>query len=230
MFKIALNRTLAQLTDSRFQKVLFISIVLSVLALALTGVLIATLWPADWTTGIDIIDGLGLGAVMVILSYFLFPSIAVMIMGVQLEAIIDAVEDRYYPDHKGRIKPSIGDAVLSGLGLLGATIALNLLAVIPYLLLLFITGGVGTLGLAVLLNGYLIGREYFQMVAERFASRKAVTSLRKARRGDWLPAGLLIAAGFLVPVINILAPIAGIAFMTHIFHQIRLHEGTTRTT
>jgi hypothetical protein len=68
-------------------------------------------------------------------------------------------------------------------------------------------------------NGYLLGREYFEVVALRrldAAARGSVPPLRSAglpRGFDW---GLLA-----VPVVNLVAPLIATAFMLHVFEALR---------
>ena len=67
-------------------------------------------------------------------------------------------------------------------------------------------------------SGYLIAREYFETVALRrmdeFDAKKAVS--------DNLPtlwvAGIVVALGLTVPVLNLIAPLVGAAAFTHLFH------------
>ena len=92
---------------------------------------------------------------------------------------------------------------------------LNLLALPLYLLLMFLppTG----LILFYCLNGYLLSREYFELVGGRHLD---LAGLRKARKKNtWaiFPAGVLIALMLTVPILNLLAPLVATAAMVHIF-------------
>jgi len=224
MLQTAIRHTLNQIFDPRFRMVLLTSLLLSLCALIATGAGFYYLWPQNWTTGWAWLDGIGYSAAMLLISYFVFPGLATLFVALQVDRIVDAVEDRYYPDHRASRDISITDGMISALSLLGTAVLVNLLALVPYLLLMVLTSGLGTLLLAVLINGYLLGREYFETVALRHGQRKHVGPLRKGTRGDWLPAGWCIAALFLVPFINIIAPIAGVAVMTHIFHGLRAQQ------
>ena len=66
------------------------------------------------------------------------------------------------------------------------------------------------------LNGYLLGREYFELVAHQ---RLALGEARQQRRGQrgrlWL-AGAAIAVMLMIPVFNLVAPVVAIAFMVHL--------------
>lgn len=68
-----------------------------------------------------------------------------------------------------------------------------------------------------LVNGYLLGREYFDMVALRHMSWEAARKLREANKGYVWRAGALVAFLFTLPFVNLVAPVFGIAVMTHTF-------------
>lgn len=221
MLQYALRKTLGQLGDPDFRRVLLMSLILSAAALLLVFGALYWLWPVGWVTGIDIIDSAGFAVIIALLSYFLFPGLATVAIGFQVERIVDAVERKHYPAARGQRSVPVGEAVLSGLSLTAAALLINLAALVPYLLLLVFTGGLATLALALLLNGYLLGREYLEAAAGRHAPRRAVRDFRRRFRADWLPAGLLVAGLFMIPFVNIVAPIIGVALMTHVFHSLR---------
>ena len=72
-----------------------------------------------------------------------------------------------------------------------------------------------------LVNGYLVGREYFDMIASRHLDPAAARALRKSYRGRVYVAGLVLAVLFTVPVVNLFAPMLGAAAMVHLFHSLR---------
>ena len=69
-------------------------------------------------------------------------------------------------------------------------------------------------------NGYLLGREYFQTVAARRMTRAEAKALRKAHRGKIWLAGTLMAAPLSLPFVNLVIPVLGVATFTHLFHRI----------
>ena len=70
------------------------------------------------------------------------------------------------------------------------------------------------------LNGYLLGREYFELAALRRMDAHAVRSLR--RRFGWrmFASGVLITLLLSLPVVNWLMPMVAIAFMVHHIEEI----------
>ncbi|NHX27910.1 hypothetical protein HA397_28620, partial [Escherichia coli] len=71
-----------------------------------------------------------------------------------------------------------------------------------------------------LVNGYLLGREYFPMVAMRRMGRIEAPQFRRKNRGQVWLAGTLMAIPLSVPLINLLIPILGAATFTHLFHRL----------
>jgi len=220
------SRAVAQMGDPRFQKVLVIGVVSAALSFAAIMAGLLALVPmipdmgvgwADWT--VDVLADLGAIVLTVIAAYVFFPAIATFFMGFFLDDIVAAVEARHYPQVTARRGASLADEVLLGLKFALFAIALNLLILPLYLVLLI--SGVGapvTAALFLLINGMLIGREFFEMVAVRHLPRGQVRRLRLARSGEAYRTGLAIAALFLIPFVNLIAPVLGAAMMTHTVH------------
>jgi uncharacterized protein involved in cysteine biosynthesis len=101
-------------------------------------------------------------------------------------------------------------------------LALNLLVLPLYLL----PGANAILYLG--LNGYLLGREYFEQVAQRRLDWRAVAQLRRSARARLWGAGVCIAALLTVPVLNLIAPVIATCFMVHLFEGLRQRAGAAR--
>ena len=71
-----------------------------------------------------------------------------------------------------------------------------------------------------LLNGYLVSREYFELVALRRMDPMAVRAMRQRSRGKVLLAGILLTFLLTIPIINFLTPIIATAFMVHVFYSL----------
>ena len=98
-------------------------------------------------------------------------------------------------------------------------IGVNLLALIPYLIFLIFFGPLALL-VAYAVNGYLLGREYFELVGARRMAPKDVANLRsKNGNRTWL-AGSLMAAALSIPIMNLIIPVLGVATITHQFHRL----------
>ena len=70
------------------------------------------------------------------------------------------------------------------------------------------------------LNAYLLGREYFEMLALRRLDPRSAQRLRHAHRLRCLIAGLVIAGLLTLPVVNLVAPLLAAAFMVHLMTAI----------
>ena|SRR5579871_1942876 len=96
--------------------------------------------------------------------------------------------------------------------------ALSFLVSVVVLALTLLTG-IGLLSFFAL-NGYLLGREYFELAAMRRMPRGAARLLREDHGLQVFLAGVVIACFVAVPVLNLLTPLFATAFMTRVFRRI----------
>ena len=160
------------------------------------------------------IEWLG-GLALVVGSVFLIPPATSLIAGLYLDDIAAQVERTYYPgDPPGH---ELGTAMAVGMSLrfFFVILAVNLLA-----LFLLLVPGVNLIAFYVG-NGYLLGREYFEMVAMRHLPPEAAQSLRKANRVTVLLCGFVIAGLASVPILNLTTPLFATAFMVHMYKTVR---------
>jgi CysZ protein len=125
------------------------------------------------------------------------------------------VEDRHYPDLPPVPRQSLVQTFIDTANFFGVLIAANLLAVLAY-------GFAGPAAPLVFwaLNGYLLGREYFQLAAMRRLGRAGAKALRKRHFFQVWMAGILMAVPLSVPLVNFLVPVLGAATFTHLFHRV----------
>jgi uncharacterized protein involved in cysteine biosynthesis len=131
-------------------------------------------------------------------------------LGLFSESVVEAVERRYYPGLPAAPGMSLGAQVSTGGRFLLVALPLNLIALPLYL----IPGA--NLPVYLALNGYLLGREYFELVAGQRLPSSEMALLRREHRGRLWLAGVLIAAMLMVPGFNLVAPVVAIAFMVHL--------------
>lgn len=226
MIFAAFGRALAQVTDTAFLRVLLLGIGLT-LAL-LVGITLLFVWGLNavlpdtfslpWIGEIAWVDNvlsIGFVALMLVLSVFLMVPVASAFTGIFLDDVAAAVEARYYP-HLPDVTPvPLGETLRDSLGFLGLIVGVNLLALGFYV---FAGPFVPLLFWAV--NGFLLGREYFQLVAMRRLGRQGAVAARKRHRGTIWAAGALMAAPLSIPIVNLFVPILGAATFTHIFHAL----------
>ncbi len=112
-----------------------------------------------------------------------------------------------------------------GLKLAGLSLLANLLA-LPFLIVFFPLYVVIVYGI----NGYLLGREYFEMAALRRLSRAEARDAFAQNRGRFVGAGVVIAFLSTLPIVNLIAPIIATAFMVHLFESVVNHVPVRGTT
>ncbi len=144
-------------------------------------------------------------------SWLLFRAVAIAVVGLFADGIVAEVEGRRYPGAATRAVPvSLGRSLRLGLVSVARLIAVNLVALPLYIPLLFTAVGAPLLAFAI--NAALLGRDLEAMVLARHPGHPRLT------RGARWSLGALSAATFLVPVVNLLAPIAGAAMAVHLIH------------
>ncbi|KAF0144001.1 MAG: hypothetical protein FD153_391, partial [Rhodospirillaceae bacterium] len=154
------------------------------------------------------------------LSLLFFPAFVSTVIGFFLEDVIQAVEARHYPNLPPVRHRPPREIVWEGIRYAGVLIAVNLLALPLYVLVPFIN-----LLVFFVLNGYLLGREYYELVALRRLSEVDARKLWiRGKRSLWM-AGGVIAGLLAIPGVNVLAPIMATAFMVHVFEDLQRRKG-----
>lgn len=223
----ALPLAIAQLGDPRIRSVLIKSLLLTLALFILLGLLLGWLLVGSNPCGIGPLDyrceiGTGTGAAAsVVLGllglWFLFPAIAIGVIGFFSDEVVEAVEARHYPAAaaSGR-NPSLVRSVGLGLRSAGRLILWNLLA-LPFYLLLMVTG-IGPFLLFFAINALALGRDLGEMVAARHLDETALRRWLARSRGRRLLLGLGATFLFTIPFLNLLAPMLGAAVATHLYH------------
>lgn len=225
MITRAFLQALDQLTDRKFLRVFLIGTAMAaaVFAALLFGLKLVVpediaLFDWEWLNkALSWIIGWSVWPIVGVAAYLLFPAVSTLFMSLFLDDIVEAVEEKHYPDRPPMRRVGLGESFLMALRMSLVLILLNLLALPFYLLLLFTA--IGPFLLFFLLNAYLIGREYFELVAVRYFLPKEARAFRRRRRDRAFLTGGVITALFVVPFVNLLAPIIGAAMMVHIVHQ-----------
>jgi CysZ protein len=217
----ALLRALLHLTDPPLRRVIALSIGSTLAAFLLLALAVAGLLQLLHVTGINwldpVVDFLG-GAVVLALSYLLFPAVVPGVSSLFLDEVAAAVERRHYPGLIAHPQP-LPHQLLAALRFLGVSLALNLL-----MLPLYLIPGMN-LAVFLVLNGYLLGRMYYEQVAARHLDLAAMTPLRRRHRLRLFVAGLVITVLVAIPLVNLLAPVIATAFMVHIFQRLPKPSG-----
>ncbi len=228
----ALAKAVAQLSDPSFKRVILYGVLGSIAAFVLLWIVvwvvvaeiswqtipgiggIAT-WMGEW---FSVLGGLGLAGLIAFLTYFMFPPVMTAIVGIFLEDICDAVETRHYPNLPAARPQPITEAVFSAIRFLGVVVLVNLIA-FPFYVTLLVLLGVGA-GLYYVVNGYLVGREFYETVALRRLSPARAEALRRRHRGRLTLFGVLFVFLMTVPILNLIAPVLAAAAMVHFFEAL----------
>lgn len=218
----ALFLSIGQLGDPAFLKVLAKSLALTILLFVVAGfgVYWLLIWLFDWF-GWGESGGFAAAASAVIIAglsfWLLFRAVAMGVISLFTDEIVDAVERKHYPD-KAEVAQATGyaDQVRVGLASAGRAIGWNLLAAPLYIVLL--VTGVGTIALFLALNTLLLARDLGELVAIRHVPRDRWRDWRRETRGRRMQIGLVAAGLFVIPIVNLLAPILSAAMAAHMLH------------
>lgn len=210
-------RALGDLFSPDFRSVLFkalgLTIALFIAVLLIAEVLIASFTNFSWPWA-DGLVGLGTGLVLLVAFFFLMSPVTAAFAGLFLDRIAEKVEEKHYPlDPPGSPLPA-GKAILMAIQFFVVVLLVNL-AVLPTVFF-----GFGAFVL-IAANAYLIGREYFEMVAMRHMPVEEAKILRKENSPAIFVAALLPAFMSIVPFVNLVVPLFSTAYFTHLFKSVR---------
>ena len=211
-------KAVGQLADPAVRRVAWLSI-------GVAGAVFAALWTAigaglantaffehawlEW-----VVDALG-GLATLLLTWLLFPGVVSAVVGVLLERVVSAVEARHYP----HLTPARGVSALAGVVSAVRFLALVVAVNLGLMVFLFVPPVFPFVFYGA--NGYLLSREYFELVALRRTDRDTARAVRRAHRGTLFATGVIAAFALTVPVVNLLAPVVVTAAMVHLFETWR---------
>jgi len=213
-----------QFSDPAAKRIILIGTAVAVIVFAALwgtiGYLLAntTLFDIGWLE--TVFDFLG-GAATVVLTWLLFPAVISAVIGFFLDDIARAVELRHYPELGPAQGLNATASLATSLRFLAVLVLLNLL-MLPFLL----TGPLFPF-IYYAVNGYLLSREYFELVALRRLPPAEAQALRRAQGLKLFPAGVAIAFLLTIPVVNLLAPILATGWMVHLYQRARQRQGAT---
>ncbi len=216
---------ITQLRDARYRKLLWIGIALSLALLfvlyAFVLLIVQLLIPGalflpitGQVQGLSSLFSLGSILYLIGLSVFLMAPVASIFTGLFLDDVADAVEAEHYRGLEPRNRTPFLEAISDSLRYFGLLVAVNVVGMAVFA----ISNGWGIAAIWIL-NGFLLSREYFTMVARRRNDREAAQALYKRDfYWLWLP-GVLLAIGLSIPIVNLAMPLVGAAVFTHLYHR-----------
>jgi CysZ protein len=173
---------------------------------------------SDWTSWLTFFLAILAGIALALAMALLISPVTALIAGLFLDDVAEVVERRDYPsDPPGKAMP-FAAAMKSSVRFLGVVIVGNIVA----LFLLFIPGV--NLIAFFLVNGYLLGREFFEFAAMRFRSPEEARQFRVKHAFTVFLAGLAIAAFLAIPLLNLLTPLFAAGMMVHLHKLISRRE------
>lgn len=220
-------KSVAQFDDPKFRRVLWrgmgLTIALLIAACLLVNFGINQLLSSAWAANL-IGDQSWLGALIniggvlftIALSIWLMVPVTSAIIALFLDEVAQAVEARHYPHLPKQTATKLQEQILVGIRFLGILLLANIgaliLSMIVPLLAPFVFWAT---------NGYLMGREYFQMAAMRRMPRAQAQELFQRHQGSIWTAGILMAIPMSIPLVGLFIPILGAATFTHQFERLR---------
>lgn len=219
-------KALSQIGDPRFRRVFLLGVGLTLVLLI--GAYAALLWLVQWATP-EVIEIPFVGQVtwigsllsagsfifMMLLSVVLMIPVASVITSLFLDDVAQAVEDEHYPHLRPARRVTLVEAVRDTGSFFFLLVVANILAIFAYALI-----PPATPFIFYALNGFLLGREYFQLVAMRRVDRARAQSQRKQYWKEIWVAGILMALPLTIPIANLIIPILGAATFTHLYHRL----------
>jgi len=214
----AIARAIEQLFTGTILKLLGCCVLLSLLCLGAAwlgiGSLLTstTLFETGWleSTG----DLLG-WALTLVLSWFLFPLLATTFVGLFLEPVAKAVEQRHYPHLPRAPGLPLWISIGSSLRFLALVLVLNA-ALLPTWLFAPLYPVA-----FILVNGLLLGREYCDLVALRRVDSRTAKELRQRNGNEILLLGIGTAILNMMPIANLIAPVLVTMVFVHRFEAWR---------
>ncbi len=206
-----------QIFTPPFRAILWKVLALTLAILALTGLGLDNLVlhyagaTNPWiSSALSVLTGLGL---FVGLVYFVAP-VSSLVAGFFLDELAQRVERETGPETMpGRALPA-GTAMCLAAKFAVVSGLVNLCA-----LLLLLVPGINLVAFFCA-NAYLLGREYFELAALRYRPLEEARALRRKHAIYLFLCGFPIAAFVAVPIVNLLTPLFGVAFMVRVHKRI----------
>jgi len=161
-------------------------------------------WTDGWLAKLSVVIGtFFIGMV----GYFFLGSVYAAFLGIFLDDALDAIREEHYPNVEWIKPPGLIESTISSLRFIVSSLVLYILAS-PILLVGYFIPPIGII-LQYLLGGYLLGREYGQLIELRLPRDQRIKK----------PASLLhgTIANFLwtFPLVNLVAPILLAGALVH---------------
>ena len=212
-----LTKTFQSLIKAKLFGLMFISVVLAIAALLFVvgGITWLTAHfikiETGWLDGL--VSGLA-GALYLIIGWFLLPAFTVLIAGLFQDKAIARVERVYYPQMARKEEFKFWPDFWHDVKFTAWALFLNILALPLYF---FLIGPV----VSILLNSYLLGREFFESAAGYHLGKVHAREFYHHHRGVVYGGGLAITSMTLIPLLNLFVPLIAVVWMVHVYHELQ---------
>ena len=150
------------------------------------------------------------------LFIFLYPSLSTIVSGFFLETISDKTNNLLGNNYKGNTTHIGG--IIAGIRILGlSTIIFFIIVLLKWW---FISNFFIIIIFQLIASGYIIGKEYYEIVALKIFSYEKVSLFRKKNFGALTVFGILCSLLFMIPILNLIAPNLSIIIMTSVVDKL----------
>lgn len=229
--RLALVNLLAPETRSAFWKTLGLTLLILValwITLRETFVYLALPWLQafipdlpEWAGWFGFVIAVFASLGLALALALLVAPVTALVAGIFLDDVAEVIEKRDYPDDPPGHAMPLGTAMLASAKFLGVVVLGNIVA-----LLLLLVPGINIVAFF-LVNGYLLGREFFEFAAMRFRPPAEAREFRAKNSAIVFTAGLVIAAFLAVPFVNLLTPLFAAGLMVHLHKRLTRREAVT---
>ena len=220
VFFASIGRTLRSIYDKGLWRYIALSALLNVaiwtiiVSLVGWGLYNTDLLSIGWLD--KVVDIIGVGLVSVV-ALLLFPFTFPLAISLFYDGVIKQVEKKYSESNFAVVEIPLRRLVFMEGRFLLITVLLNILLLPLYFIPVL---NIMMFFFYYVVNGYLLGREFFMMVAIRYLNIKEAKALRKKNRWKVTAAGVSILLLSLLPVVNLFVPILICVFMVHLYHKL----------
>ena len=217
MFKI-IRTSILDLFDSKMRAVFLKTVSISIIVILGLMLLIWGLFDSVQIFEFNFLNKLiswAIGAILFIIASAVLGPMMIVIGGIYSEDIAHYVEKKHYPNRVGHRFVGVAESIKTGGRLLFNCFIVNIL-----LTPIYIVGGFFPI-ISVLIffgvNGYLLSRELFEIVASRHFERNDRVLFWRANRGGSIFIGVIIICLSAVPFLNLISAMLGMIITTHFF-------------
>ena len=217
MFKI-IRTSILDLFDSKMRVVFLKTVSISMIVILGVTLLIWGLFDSVQIFEFKFLNKLiswAIGVILVIMASAVLGPMMIVIGGIYSEDIAHYVEKKHYSNRVGHRFVGVAESINTGGRLLFKCLIINVL-LIP----IYIVGGFFPIISVVIffwVNGYLLSRELFEIVASRHLGRGDRVLFWKASRGGNIFIGVIIVCLSTVPLLNLVSAMLGVIITTHFF-------------